>query len=109
MGKMSTKNFMIGAFIGGIVGAGTALLLAPKPGKSLRTSMNEQALVLTKQGAEIINKVKGSKALNEPQTSLEEEKKTQYISLSVPNDDIQKRLKETKQAFDKMEGLQWKE
>lgn len=39
----SSNSFLLGALIGGVVGAVTALLLAPKPGKELRRSLSSQA------------------------------------------------------------------
>ena len=42
----SSKDFLVGAFIGGIVGALTALFLAPKSGRELRTDINEQVGML---------------------------------------------------------------
>ncbi|WP_100331874.1 YtxH domain-containing protein [Bacillus xiapuensis] len=41
--NMNTKDFFIGALIGGMVGAAAALLLAPKSGKELRDDLNLQA------------------------------------------------------------------
>jgi gas vesicle protein len=41
--NINTKDFVIGTLIGGIIGATTALLLAPKSGKELRNNLNEQA------------------------------------------------------------------
>lgn len=38
----SSNNFLLGALIGGMVGAATALLFAPKSGKELRNSLNNQ-------------------------------------------------------------------
>ncbi|MEN1968185.1 YtxH domain-containing protein [Lentibacillus sp. N15] len=40
---INSKNFIIGALIGGIVGASTALLYAPKSGKQLRDDINQGA------------------------------------------------------------------
>jgi gas vesicle protein len=40
--NMSGKDFLLGAVIGGIIGATTALLLAPKQGKELREDLNRQ-------------------------------------------------------------------
>ncbi|WP_010174246.1 YtxH domain-containing protein [Bacillus coahuilensis] len=37
------RDFVLGAVLGGLVGAATALFLAPKPGKELREDMNSQA------------------------------------------------------------------
>lgn len=41
--NMNTKDFLIGTLVGGLVGAASALLLAPKSGKELREDINEQA------------------------------------------------------------------
>lgn len=38
-----SKEFLMGAIIGGLVGAATALFLAPKSGKEMRTELNMQA------------------------------------------------------------------
>lgn len=40
--KTSGKNFLIGAVVGGVLGAITALVLAPKPGKELREDISQQ-------------------------------------------------------------------
>ncbi|MBP2241441.1 gas vesicle protein [Cytobacillus eiseniae] len=50
---INTKDFLIGALIGGIVGATTALFLAPKSGKELRNDINEQAIVLKEKSGQI--------------------------------------------------------
>lgn len=51
--SMNTKDFVIGALIGGIIGAGAALLLAPKPGKELISDISEQASVLKDKTSKI--------------------------------------------------------
>jgi|1185.fasta_scaffold1127107_1 gas vesicle protein len=43
---INTKDFLIGTLVGGIVGALTALFLAPKSGKELREDLNDQAYLL---------------------------------------------------------------
>jgi gas vesicle protein len=40
-------SFFIGTLIGGIIGAGTALLLAPSAGKDLRLQISDRAKSLT--------------------------------------------------------------
>ncbi|MBM7692925.1 gas vesicle protein [Peribacillus deserti] len=40
--NINTKDFLIGTLIGGIVGAATALFMAPKSGKELRGDLNTQ-------------------------------------------------------------------
>lgn len=56
MGKnndgINSKDFLIGTLIGGIVGAATALLLAPKSGKELRDDLNSQTSSLREKGNE---------------------------------------------------------
>lgn len=41
--EVNGKDFLIGVFIGGIIGAATALLLAPKTGSELRGNLSTQA------------------------------------------------------------------
>lgn len=45
--SINSKDFMIGALIGGIVGAAAALFLAPKSGRELRSDINEGARYLS--------------------------------------------------------------
>lgn len=41
--NINAKDFLIGVLVGGMAGAASALLLAPKSGKELRDDLNEQA------------------------------------------------------------------
>lgn len=43
---INSKDFLIGTLIGGIIGATTALFLAPKSGKELRDDLGSQAVAL---------------------------------------------------------------
>lgn len=49
----STKDFVVGALIGGIIGAAAALLLAPKAGRELRQDVTAQAVNLREKSAEL--------------------------------------------------------
>lgn len=49
----SSKSFIMGAIVGGIVGAVTALLLAPKSGKEMREDINEQAAALKERSLQL--------------------------------------------------------
>ncbi|WNB93118.1 YtxH domain-containing protein [Bacillus sp. NEB1478] len=51
--NIDSKDFMIGALVGGMLGAAAALLLAPKPGKELRSELNDQAVYLKDKSTEI--------------------------------------------------------
>ncbi|GEL08056.1 YtxH domain-containing protein [Salisediminibacterium halotolerans] len=64
--KMDPKDVIIGTFIGGVIGAGAALLFAPVPGRELRHNINETAKESTTsiarnvqgQSTQVIDKVK---------------------------------------------------
>ncbi|MBD7962653.1 MAG: YtxH domain-containing protein [Bacillota bacterium] len=51
--NIDSKDFIIGALVGGMLGAAAALLLAPKAGKELRSDLNEQAVYLKDKSNEI--------------------------------------------------------
>lgn len=130
---INTKDFLIGALIGGMVGAAAALFFTPKSGRELRSDINEQALVLkeksgqlretamakgselaaaakektnaltqtvSKQSTEIVKKVKGIK----PTVNGLAEVEVGEDPIGISENDIQKKLEETKQAFDETEG-----
>jgi gas vesicle protein len=50
--NINTKDFMIGALIGGMVGAATALFLAPKSGKELQNDLSEKAAILKEKSGQ---------------------------------------------------------
>lgn len=136
--SINTKDFLIGALIGGIVGAATALFLAPKAGKEIRHEINAGAHTLkektvrlgettrnkstgivevakekssilresvTKQSNDILNKVKGLKHQNEDIDRIEDREEESVSSSIAYSDDteIQRKLEETKKAFDETE------
>jgi gas vesicle protein len=58
MAKQSNgKNFLIGTVVGGVVGAVTALLFAPKSGRELRADIAEQAQVIGEKTQEVAKSV----------------------------------------------------
>ncbi|NRD76146.1 YtxH domain-containing protein [Bacillus sp. BRMEA1] len=106
----TSNSFLLGAIIGGVVGAVTALLLAPKPGNELRRSLSSQAGTIFEkteqvrdnvrvksnnlvsktadisqgivlQSTGLINKVKG-KAVNQNDPIIEQD--SGYISIASP-------------------------
>lgn len=60
---INSKDFLIGTLIGGIIGATTALFLAPKSGKELRDDLNTQANALKEKTDRLTTDAK-EKALN---------------------------------------------
>ncbi|HHY72641.1 MAG TPA: YtxH domain-containing protein [Bacillus bacterium] len=56
--QINSKDFLIGTLIGGIVGASMALLWAPKSGRELRTSINEQAIIAKEKGGKLAESAK---------------------------------------------------
>lgn len=132
---INAKDFLIGALIGGIVGATTALFLAPKSGKEMRQDLNTQAhnlkertdhlreaavtkgteiaevakektttigQAVSKQSNEIISKVKNFKAAP-VDGDIEEAPHTELENSLEEENDIQRKLEETKKAFDETE------
>ncbi|MCY9696692.1 YtxH domain-containing protein [Paenibacillus alginolyticus] len=51
------KDLLIGAVVGGILGAATALLFAPKSGRELRSDIAEQAQVVSDKTVQIASTV----------------------------------------------------
>ncbi len=56
--SVNGKDFVIGALVGGILGAAAALLLAPKAGKELRQDVSTQASSLKEKSANYSTTVK---------------------------------------------------
>lgn len=57
MSKTNGKGFAVGAVVGGLLGAVTALLLAPKTGKELRSDVAEQYGKISDKTVEIAGTV----------------------------------------------------
>lgn len=51
--NMNGKDFLLGVVVGGIIGAATALLLAPKSGSELRADLRETAGTVTARTQEL--------------------------------------------------------
>ncbi len=79
--RVNMKDFVIGALVGGIVGAAAGLLLAPKSGKDLRSDVAVQAVSLKDKSADFSTTAKDktlqlSKQLQEQSSQLVEKVKT---------------------------------
>lgn len=85
--KAGTKDFLLGALIGGVIGAAAALWFSPKSGTALRETVNNKTIELKEKASSL-------------QTKVSELKKK---SDEKNNDSIEKMLAETKKAFDETE------
>jgi len=79
--RVNMKDFVIGALVGGIVGAAAGLLLAPKSGKDLRSDVAVQAVNLKDKSADFSTTAKDktvqlSKQIQEQSSQLVEKVKT---------------------------------
>lgn len=125
--SMSSKDFLIGALIGGMVGAATALFLTPKSGKDFRSTLNEQAANWKDKGEQLreIAKNKGSnlmsiakektstlsKNLNSSyeftnkvsEAGVKEEQSSQLKTNIKIEDEIHKKLQDTAKALEEEE------
>jgi gas vesicle protein len=114
----NTKTFLLGAFIGGVVGAATALFLSPKYGNEIRQTLNEQATLLKTKGEQLrhvaiskgndlVDAAKERSTLNkdsENGAKKEHLTEVEYVSIkpfqSSSQEDLQKKLEETKKALE---------
>lgn len=132
--SINSKDFMIGALVGGIIGAATALFYAPKAGRELRNDITEQAKNISEKtdklrrditetakektsivseavstkSAEIVSRVKKLKPSNEGE-ELEEIKAEPIVSSEADvattiEEEAQQKLDEAKKAFEETEN-----
>ncbi|GAA0332860.1 YtxH domain-containing protein [Bacillus carboniphilus] len=130
--NINAKDFIIGALVGGIVGAATALFMAPKSGKELRGDLSEQAIILkertgnlrdtaVQKGNEFANTAKEktnewsqmiqlqSNELKNKMKSMRNEEVAEEdaeaeVAVSNSNEEMEQKLEETKKAFEEVEG-----
>lgn len=106
--QLKAKDFVLGAVVGGIVGAATALLLAPKSGRELRNELNSQVeslkgktdqlrLTVTQKGNEL------AAATKEKTIQLKDlavEKSGQIVeTVKDKTDHIKNKVEEEKEEF----------
>jgi len=90
--RVNMKDFVIGALVGGIVGAAAGLLLAPKSGKDLRSDVAVQAVNLKDKSADFSTTAKDktvqlSKQIQEQSTQLVEKVKLKSAKAPTVFDD----------------------
>ncbi len=99
----SSSSFLLGALIGGLVGAAAAIFLAPKTGKELRSTLNNQAGTLKEKTIQLMNKTKTPVEVEEDNyIPIGEVPKTNREG-SVDELAIRKKLEEAKKAFEEEE------
>lgn len=89
---VNVKDFVIGALVGGIVGAAVGLFLAPKTGKDLRSEVANQAITLREKGVELSTTakertVKLSNQLKEQSVQLVDKVKSKSAKVPTVFDD----------------------
>ncbi|MEI4769241.1 YtxH domain-containing protein [Psychrobacillus sp. FJAT-51614] len=90
--ESSGKDFILGMFVGGIIGAATALLLAPKTGTELRGNISTQANQLKDKTIDLSSTAKEkttqlSKQLQEQSGQIVEKVKSMKGAPTSPLDD----------------------
>lgn len=119
-------SFLLGAVIGGVIGAATALFLAPKTGKEMRDDISSQATHLKEKGIEIstvakdkateftsVAKDKASEYTTAAKdkateyTTVAKDKATEFTSVAkVKTDEVTKTLQEQSgQLVDKVKSM----
>lgn len=77
--NMNGKDFLLGAVVGGLLGAVTALLLAPKSGKDLRMDLSDQYQTVSEK----TQKLAGEVSEKTQKLAGEVSEKTQKIATEV--------------------------
>ncbi|SES35245.1 YtxH domain-containing protein [Salipaludibacillus aurantiacus] len=108
---IDTKDFFIGGVIGVIVGASTAILLAPKSGKELRQDINHQARAAKDKTSDWTNQAveKGSSMASTAARSVSDQSthlidKMRRLSLSVRKD-VEQLTESADYLADDLEGI----
>ena len=88
----STGSIILAFFIGGLVGAGVALLLAPQPGKETRQKIKELAGDVKEKATEYAGKVKGevTSTVGKGKEILEEKKSLVTAAVEAGKEAYQK-------------------
>jgi gas vesicle protein len=100
----SSSSFLLGALVGGVVGAVAAMLLAPKSGHEIRSTINNQAETIKEKTIQLMNKKKEADDLLEEITYIPIGNSGEKSDNNkVDNLDINQKLEEAKKAFEEEE------
>ena len=95
--NINSKDFLIGALLGGIAGAALALVFAPKSGKELRGDINQGASYVKDRASEWkeVAAVKGNEWMDKAKNQ------TQQLSETVTqkSQDLTQKFKDTKDTL----------
>jgi gas vesicle protein len=94
----NSRDFVTGAIVGGLAGALAALLLAPKSGKELRGSLNEQTSSLKNKSADLASVAK------EKASGLKETVSQQSSTIVSKVKDMKNKNEDSSQNTDGDEG-----
>jgi gas vesicle protein len=115
--QSNSREFLLGALIGGIVGAATAYFLAPKLGMDIRSTFNDLKDATLSKGSELVTVAKESKEkftntshvkqiMNKEKDFSEKEEHTTNIKY-VPiepyqssHEELQRKLEEAQKALE---------
>jgi gas vesicle protein len=91
-GRYSAGSLILGFFIGGLVGAGVALLLAPQPGRETRQKIKELADEAKEKAAKYAEEVKGqvTSTVGKGKEILEEKKSLVTAAVEAGKEAYQK-------------------
>ncbi|MBM4762596.1 YtxH domain-containing protein [Bacillus sp. B15-48] len=126
----NTRDFVIGAIVGAVAGAAAALLLTPRSGRELRTSINERSVSILEKTEQVKDKAmtksielasvakekansiantvsqQSSDLLHKARNDQNQEDPQSHDfanSSSGMSEEIQRKLAETQSAFDETE------
>lgn len=108
--SVNGKDFVIGAFVGGVLGAAAALLLAPKAGKDLRSDVVSQVNSLKIKSADYSSVVKDkatdlTQKVQEQSSNIVEKAKSLKSQTFTPPTDDGTVSSEGEEPFDVMETI----
>jgi gas vesicle protein len=115
--QSGTKDFLLGALIGGVVGAATALLLSPKSGKEIRSTFHDIKDMTLSKGSELVGVAKDSKLftnttshakqiMNKEMDFSEKEEHTtevKYVPIEpyqTSHEELQRKIEEAQRALE---------
>ena len=103
-GNSGSGSFLIGVILGGLAGAAAAMLLAPKSGREIRSTLNHQAGSIKEKTVQLMNKSKPAEDNREEVTYIPIGESTKKPTAETVDElAIRKKLEEAKKAFEEEE------